>query len=276
MKFSLMTYTVGPGQPGGLPTLEAMADFAVEVGFEALELSAGHILDRPVQEFDAICRERGLAVSCINGGCPMTSADDAEFAAGVAQAKGMVDMAVVLDCPVVMLLPGPAESEADKPRVRERVAQGLREVMPYADQAGVAVTLEDFPNPLTPYCSIADLQWMFAHVPGLMLTFDNGNFMFGGDDPVVALQTLGKSVANVHIKDWEVDPNSDRPLPDGRTIRGGLHGQGIIDHPAVFAELVKQNYEGWLAFEYEGPMDHCEATRLGMAYLREVLKAAGG
>jgi len=272
MKFSLMTYTIGPGQPGGLETLEAMADFAAELQFEALELSAGHLGERPASDLAAICRDRGLAVSCINGGKAMTSADEAEFEQGVAEGRRLVDMAVTLSCPVVMLLPGPADDEADKPRVRERVAQGLREVMPYAEQAGVAVSLEDFPNPLTPYCSIADLQWMFAHVPGLKLTFDNGNWMLGGDDPLAALQTLGDHVANVHIKDWEINPAGEgMRLPDGRFIRGGLHGQGLIEHRPLLAELARQGYDGYLAFEYEGPMDHCEATRQGLAYLREVL-----
>jgi len=272
MQFSLMTYTVGPGQPGGLPHLTAIADFAAEVGFTALELSAGHLTDMSPADFGAMCADRDLAVSCINGGCPMTSADDAEFQAGVDQAQQYVDWAVAMDCPVVMLLPGPALNEADKERTRHRIAQGLNLVMPHANAAGIAVTLEDFPNPLTPYCSIADLQWMFAHVPGLQLTYDNGNFMLGGDDPLTALQTLGASVANVHVKDWELDPNQSRlRLPDGRYIRGGLHGQGLINHPLIFAELARQGYDGYLAFEYEGPLDHCEATRQGLAYLQEVV-----
>ncbi|MBU0606754.1 MAG: hypothetical protein KKI08_02660, partial [Armatimonadetes bacterium] len=131
-------------------------------------------------------------------------------------------------------------------------------------------------NPLTPYCSIADLQWMFANVPGLQLTYDNGNFLLGGDDPLTALQTLGASVANVHIKDWEIDPNGSRKLPDGRPFRGGKHGRGLIEHQPIFAELVKQGYDGWLAFEYEGPEDHCQATREGLAYLQGVLAEVGG
>lgn len=274
MKFSLMTYTVAPSWPGGLQSLEAMADFAAGEGFAALELSAGNLGDRPAADFGAICRDHGLAVSCINGGCPMNSADEAEFAQGVAQAKQLVDMAVELQCPVVMLLPGPAADAADKPRVRDRIAQGLRLAVEYATPRDVAVSLEDFPNPLTPYCSITDLQWMFEHVPGLKLTFDNGNWMLGGDDPLTALQTLGPYVVNAHLKDWEINPaGQGHRLPDGRFIRGGLHGQGLIDHQPILAELVRQDYDGYLAFEYEGPLDHVEATRQGVAYLRRVLQS---
>jgi len=153
-----------------------------------------------------MCADNGLAVSCINGSCPMTSSREAEFLAGVDQAKLYVDWAAAMHCPVIMLLPGAALQETDKPRVRARVAQGLNLVVEYARQAGIVVTLEDFPNPLTPYCSIADLQWMFDHVPGLKLTFDNGNWLLGGDDPLTALRTLGAYVANVHLKDWELAP----------------------------------------------------------------------
>lgn len=274
MKFSLMTYTVAPHWTGGLQSLEAMGDFAAEVGFAALELSAGNLGDRPAGDFGAICRSRGLAVSCINGGTPMASADDAEFQAGVDQAKRLVDMAVELDCPVVMLLPGPAADAADKPRARERVAEGLRIAVDYAAPADITVTLEDFPNALTSYCSIEDLKWMFAAVPGLKLTFDNGNWMIGGDDPLTALKTFEGQIANVHLKDWEADPDQRRQLPDGRYFRGGLHGRGFIDHKPILAELVRQGYDGYLAFEYEGPMDHTEATRQGLAYLRSVLAEA--
>jgi len=38
MNFSLMTYTVGPGQPGGLPDLPSIVRFAAELGFVAVEL----------------------------------------------------------------------------------------------------------------------------------------------------------------------------------------------------------------------------------------------
>lgn len=272
MNFSLMTYTVGPGQPGGLPDLPSIVRFAAELGFVAVELSAGHLTDMTPQEFGQMCADNGLAVSCINGSCPMTSSREAEFLAGVDQAKLYVDWAAAMHCPVIMLLPGAALQETDKPRVRARVAQGLNLVVEYARQAGIVVTLEDFPNPLTPYCSIADLQWMFDHVPGLKLTFDNGNWLLGGDDPLTALRTLGAYVANVHLKDWELAPEkSPLRLPDGRYIRGGRHGHGLIAHKPILSELQRQGYTGYLAFEYEGPLNHCQATREGMAYLRDIL-----
>jgi len=267
-----MTYTVAPRQPGGLQTLEEMADFAVELDFGALELSAGNLGERSAEDFGAICRDRGLAVSCINGGANLVAEDDAVFQAGLQQALGYIEMANTLACPTIMIVPAPAVSMEDKPRALARMAEGLREVVAEAGPAGVTVTVEDFPNLLTPCCSIAELSELLALAPGLMLTYDNGNWIIGGDDPVEAVQAFAGRIANVHIKDWEPDPNQSRiRTADGRWLRGGLHGEGIIDHQAVFAALIEAGYDGWLAYEYEGPLDHVEATRRGMAYLRGVL-----
>ena len=277
MRFSLMTYTVAPSQPGGLHTLEEMADLAVELEFGALELSAGNLGDRSAEGFGAICRDHDLAVSCINGGANLVGKDDGEFAGGLEKALEYVAMARQLDCPTIMIVPARAESVEDKPRAAERLAEGLRLVVDEARGSGVTVTIEDFPNLLTPCSSIAEVRYLLDAVPGLMLTYDNGNFIIGGDDPVQALRELGGRVANAHIKDWEPDPDQRRiRTADGRWLRGGLHGQGIIDHRAIFEELISQGYGGWLAFEYEGPMDHVQATRLGMQYLTDVLAAVTG
>jgi sugar phosphate isomerase/epimerase len=272
MKWSLMTYTVSSGFPGGLHSLEAMGDFARELGFEALELSAGNLGERAVHEFGDICHDRGLAVSCINGGCNLADVDDSEFAQGLDQAHYYVDMAVELSCPAIMLIAGQAQSEKDKPRATERIASGLSQVIAYAQPQGIAVTVEDFPNLLTPYCSISEVRTLMDMVPDLKLTYDNGNWMIGGDDPLLALTLFEGKIANVHLKDWEeTTAELGRQWSNGKYYRGGRHGKGLIDQRAILAELKRQNYDGYLAFEYEGPVDHTQATLEGITYLRNVM-----
>jgi sugar phosphate isomerase/epimerase len=249
-----------------------MADLAVEVGCTGLELSAGDLGDRSVADFERICRERGLAISCINAGCDMSSEDETTFEKGVDEGRRLVDMAVELDCKVVMPLPGLARDWDDKPRATARIAEGLRHLVGYAQPLGVRVTLEDFPSRLAVNDSIAGIRELLAAVPGLGLTFDNGNWVFAGDDPVDAVNALAPYICNAHLKDWEsCPPPSHLHLADGTPIRGGRHGQGILDQPAILAALHENGYDGFLAFEYEGPLDHAQATREGMAYLRDIV-----
>jgi sugar phosphate isomerase/epimerase len=249
-----------------------MADLAAELGFEALELSAGNLGERSPAEFARICSERELAVSCINGGADLANVDNSEFAQGLDQARYYVEMATQMECSQVMLIPGFAANEGDKRRAAERIAEGLTQIVEHAAERGVFITLEDFPNALAPYRTISEMRWMLETVPGLRLTYDNGNWMLGGDDPLTALKALGRYAINVHLKDWEVDPDQSRmQMPNGTWVRGGKHGQGLIDQKAVLAELKAQGYGGYMAFEYEGPKDHTLATRQGVAYLRGVL-----
>ncbi len=272
VKFSLMTYTVHPGQPGGLETLDEMADFARALEFEALELSAREVAGREPEEVAHICDARDLAISCINGPADLAATDDAAFEAGLVEARALADAAAGMDCPVIMLIPGRAESEADLPRAADRIAEGLREIIPYAQQQGVTVTIEDFPNPLAPYASIEQVQYLMDEAPGLKLTYDCGNWVVGGDDPVDAIAAFGDDIVNAHIKEWEPDPSESRiRTPEGIWLRGGLHGEGVLDHEAILSGLVETGYDGYLAFEYEGGESHTEATRAGMAYLRGVL-----
>ncbi len=268
-----MTYTVHAGQPGGLQTLDEMADFAQDVGFEALELSARDLAgEHSPEEIAEICRARDLAISCINGPANLAAEDDAEFEAGLVEARALADAAAAMNCPVIMLIPGRAESEDDLPRAAERIAEGLEQAVAYGREQGVTVTIEDFPNALAPYASIEQVRYLMDRAPGLKLTYDCGNWVVGGDDPVEALHEFADDIVNAHIKEWEPDPNESRiRTPEGRWLRGGLHGEGVLDHEAILAGLVEIGYDGYLAFEYEGVEDHQEATREGMVYLRGLL-----
>ncbi len=271
MRLSLMTYTVHAGQPGGLATLEEIADFAREVGFAALELSARDLDANAPAQAREICAARDLAISCINGPADLAGANDAELAAGLKQGRELIAAAAEMDCPVVMIIPGRATGAEDKPRAAARIAEGLRELVTVGGEAGVTVSIEDFPNPLAPYASIEEVGYLLREAPGLGLTFDNGNWLIGGDDPVAAIEAFGDRIVNCHVKDWEYHPNGRIRLPDGALIRGGLHGEGLLDHGAILSALVATGYDGALAFEYEGPLDHLTATRRGAAYLRGVL-----
>lgn len=272
MRLGLMTYTVHAGQPGGLDTLEAMADLAGELGLAALELSARDLETYEPARARDICADRGLVISCLNGPANLAAADDGVFAAGLAQGRELIAAAAEMNCPVVMIIPGRADGPEDKPRAAARIAEGLRALVQVGEQVGVTVSIEDFPNLLAPYASIAEVRYLLDEAPGLGLTFDNGNWVVGGDDPVEAAREFGDRIVNCHIKDWEPDPDRRRiQLPDGSWIRGGLHGRGLLDHRAILEALVHSGYDGYLAFEYEGPMDHVEATRQGIAYLRSIL-----
>ena len=78
-------------------------------------------------------------------------------------------------------------------------------------------------------------------------------------------------IENVHLKDWELSPDEKGILcRNGKYIRGGSHGKGLMDQQELLMALKKDGYSNYLAFEYEGILDHEEETRKGFQYLKHL------
>ena len=274
MKFSLMTYTMGPVLNSGRMSLLDVLKFASSLGFDGIEFSIADFDRDSVANIKQALVNLGLKVSCINGTYSLAARSDAKFQTAVENAKKMVDVAVSYDCARVMYVPafGPdIEGFEDRPRAAARIAQGLREIVKYAAGKHVFVTVEDFPSLLYPLSTIAEVQSMLDSVPGLKLTLDNGNFLPGGDNLMEAYARFRPYIENVHLKDWELSPDEKGILcRNGKYIRGGSHGKGLMDQQELLMALKKDGYSNYLAFEYEGILDHEEETRKGFQYLKHL------
>ena len=77
---------------------------------------------------------------------------------------------------------------------------------------------------------------------------DLGHWARSGIYPQAALKVLAGEVANIHIKDQKTFGLGIRdPVPIG---------DGVIDFDAVFAELDRQGFRGYLVIEYETDWDN--------------------
>jgi L-ribulose-5-phosphate 3-epimerase len=276
MKFSLMTYTMWPLMNSGKLSLVDMFRFAKVTGFEAVEFTISDFdRDSPAnikQALDTI----GLRLSCINGHFSLAARSDATFKQALEGAKKMVDIAADYGCERVMVVPALRPDVAgfeDRGRAVGRIVEGLRELVKYAQGCHIIVTVEDFPLLLFPLSTIREVQYMLDEVPGLRLTLDNGNFLPGGDSVMEAYARFKPYIEHVHIKDWEPSPEPQGILcQDGTYIRGGSHGQGLIDQKELLLALQKDGYSKYLSFEYEGALDHAQETVNGLKYLKSILE----
>jgi len=93
----------------------------------------------------------------------------------------------------------------------------------------------------------------------LGLCFDTGHWAYAGGDPVEALRAYADCVWLVHFKDTDeatVTTSRTQGWDYVKAIRSGIFcdlGEGSIDHAAVFAELDRSGYEGWIVAENESP-----------------------
>jgi inosose dehydratase len=94
--------------------------------------------------------------------------------------------------------------------------------------------------------------------PALLgLVLDMGHYRFGGGDPLDALKKYGKRIWHIHFKDCHegIAIRSRVEKWDYfRSVGSGVFcelGKGMVDFPAIVAELKKQLYRGWIVVEQD-------------------------
>ena len=91
----------------------------------------------------------------------------------------------------------------------------------------------------------------------VFLCYDTGHFSFDGEDPLYILKKYPERIGHVHLKDVRsevVKKATEGKWSSLKSVREGtftVPGDGDVDFDAVFAELEKMNYEGWLLVEAE-------------------------
>ncbi len=111
------------------------------------------------------------------------------------------------------------------------------------------------------------------------LCFDTGHYAFAGGDPLQGLRELRSRIWHVHFKDCE--PNiADRSRREGweyfKTVGNGVYcelGKGMVDFPAIVAELRATDYDGWIVVEQDvlpGMGTPLESAKRNREYLHSI------
>jgi len=221
--------------------------------------------------------DHGLKTVCYTYGvAQLNSATAAERVAGVDVVKKVLDAAGVLGTDKVMIVT-PGNKDMPRDVSRRRYIRGLQECAVCARQAGITITIENFPGADSPFVISGDVLEAIREVRGLKLTYDNGNIALGGEDPAVSFTRCAPHVAHAHFKDWDrMLPGQGREGLDGRHYVSALIGEGIVDHKSCLAAMKAAGYTGYINIEYEGnkyPAD--EGTRRAAKCLHGLIKELG-
>jgi len=220
------------------PHWEMEFAIAAKARFESMEwtLDAGRLYENPLMLSAGQARIRELAASssvCVHsltGDCfmqePFWKAPDHR------RERLLADLAAVLEaCAAVgiafVVIPLVDNGRLEDDNQRESLLDGLLPHVPALACRGMAILFEsDFSAP-----ALAELMSRFpAETFGI--NYDIGNSASLGFDAQSELQTYGKRVRNVHVKDR---------LLGGTTVPLGT---GAADLPTVFRELARSGYRG--------------------------------
>jgi sugar phosphate isomerase/epimerase len=212
-------------------SLPELVEACVELGVPGVGLWREPVRAHGVEAAAKLVRDAGLTVTTLCRGGFLTATDPAERSAALADNRRAVDEAAALGTDTLVLVSGglPAGSK-DLHGARERIADALAELGPYARSHGVRLALEPLhPMYAADRCVVStlaqalDLAERFpAHQVGV--TVDTYHIWWDDRAPEqIARAGAAGRIHTFQLADWTT------PLPEGVLNGRGQIGDGAID-----------------------------------------------
>jgi len=244
-------------------TLEEVAAWASDQGFDALEVACGpdhphldptRVTKTGVKRLARIREENYIDFSSLAFYTNVVDADATRRRRALAALRKTIDLAALLEVPVVCTLAGfplPGKSKADT--IRSAVAPVLARIAAYARKRKVRIALENYFA--TNLQHLDHWRLLFELVPDdhLGLNFDPSHLLWQGIDYLGAVEEFGSRIFHTHAKDTEI---RDEVLRRVGVLEGGwwryvIPGYGSVDWGRYIARLRRAGYDGVLSIEHE-------------------------
>lgn len=188
--------------------------------------------------------DHGLAVSTLltisQFYYTLTSPDDGIWNQGVDLVSRLIDFAVELGAPNLLVVPGVVTSQVDYETAWDRLELALERLKGKAEQAGVGLGVENIWGKIL--YSPLEMRALVDRIasPRVGVHFDVGNVIqYGYPDQWIHI--LGERILSVHLKDYDEGINN---------IRAFTHlFQGSVPWDRVMRALQHIGYQGYLIAE---------------------------
>ncbi|WP_225096379.1 sugar phosphate isomerase/epimerase [Streptomyces sp. CoH27] len=230
-------------------SLPELADVCGQLGVSQVGLWREPVQAYGVEATAKLIREAGLTVTTLCRGGFFTAIDPEARAAALADNRRAIEEAATLGTDTLVLVSGglPAGSK-DLRAARERIADALAELGPYAEQHGVRLAIEPLhPMYASDRCVVSTLAQALdiaerfpAHQVGV--TVDTYHIWWDDQAPAqIARAGASDRIHTFQLADWTT------PLPEGVLNGRGQIGDGAID---------MREWKGYVeAAGYTGPIE---------------------
>ena len=246
-------------------TLSQCVDLAAEYGLEAIGVWRDRVQEAGVDQAAQMIKDAGLRVSSLCRGGFITSRDTVQIAQAMADNRLAIDEAarlgthelvmVVGGLPASFAGMGLAHTEADSadkdlPAARQRVADRIGELVPYARERGVRLALE----PMHPLFT-ADRGVLTTLAQALDISADHSPEEVGvvvdtyhtwwDPDLASSIARAGRErrISSYQTCDWIL------PLASDTLNSRGMMGDGYIDFPTITRWVSQAGYAGDIEVE---------------------------
>jgi sugar phosphate isomerase/epimerase len=149
----------------------------------------------------------------------------------------------------------------------ELFADGLRQIIPGAREAGIILAVEPEPGLLIQTAEEYRQfkKKYFADEPLVRMNCDIGHLFCVGDDPATVIRQMPQEIAHIHLEDIGKDRVHQHLAP----------GKGVIDFAEIVTALRKIDYRGWVTVElYPYEVSAAAVAKSAWEFLRPIAEMA--
>lgn len=268
----------------GTMRLAEWFELAKTTGVEGVEFYAGFIEMQDRSNWNSVRKQVEALELVVPMMCcsPDFTHPDQEFRGKeIAKQKYWIDMTAALGGSYCRVLSGQRRPELTMEQGVELAAQCIYECLPYAQDLGVTLILEnhykddfweypEFAQKMDVFCALVDA----INHPNFGVNYDPSNAYIAGDDPIELLKRVSHRTVTMHASDRYLSEGTLEDLRReesgsagyAKRLRHGEIGKGLNDYDQIFTELKRVGFDGWISIE-DG-VDGIEQLRRSADFLK--------
>lgn len=248
-------------------TVSEWIELAVKLDIDGLEWYAGFL--EMADEcnwpwFRRQVEDHGKVIPMVCCSPDFTHPDPAFRQEQIDRQKRWIDMTHVLGGSYCRVLSGQRRPELSREEGVKLAADCIEACLPYAAERNITLILEnhykddfwqfpEFAQQTEVFCQLVDR----LHHPNFGVNYDPSNAYLAGEDPLDLLRRVSGRVVTMHASDRYLVEGSLEDLRReengaagyAKRLRHGEIGKGLNDYDAIFTELKRVGFDGWISIE---------------------------
>ena len=242
-------------------------DIAGELDVDGVEWYSGFIENKDSSNwkvFRSMAEDRGLEIPMVCCSPDFTHPDPGFRAQQVLYEKNFINMSSELGAKYCRVLSGQRRPEVSLEEGLNYASGCIIECVQYAQERGIELVLEnhykddfweypEFAQFIDVFCELVDR----IDLPGFGVNYDPSNAYLAGDDPIELLKRISHRVITMHASDrylieGTIDDLRNQELGSigyAKMLKHGQIGEGLNDFDAIFSELRRVSFDGWISIE---------------------------
>lgn len=272
----------------GTMRVEEWINLAAPLDIEGLEWYAGFLEmadENNWQRFRRMVEETGKSIPMMCCSPDFTHPDAPFRANEIAKQKRWIEMTYALGGSYCRVLSGQRRPELSVAEGVELAAQCIEVCLPYAQDRNITLVIEnhykddfweypEFAQKMNVFCQLVD---RIQH-PSFGVNYDPSNTYLAGEDPLELLRRGSHRVVTMHASDRYLKEGTLEDLRNeeggalgyARRLSHGEIGKGLNDYDAIFTELRRVGFNGWISIE-DG-VDGMDQLERSVCFLRKKMQ----